>query len=76
MAFHGMERHATPKPELNIQKSRWPRSIHEGARDIVRDIARTDAYVTSRRQRRQVEMLARKAQAIDFKLRTGAAAQD
>ncbi len=29
------------------------RSIHEGARDI----ATTDAYVTSRRQRKKVEML-------------------
>jgi hypothetical protein len=33
------------------------RSIHEGARDLVRDIANTDAYVTSRRQRKKVEML-------------------
>ena len=33
------------------------RSIHEGARDVARDIARTDAYVTSRRQRKKVEML-------------------
>jgi hypothetical protein len=34
-----------------------PRSIFEGARDMARDIARTDAYVTSRRQRKKVEML-------------------
>lgn len=33
------------------------RSIHEGARDLARDIASTDAYVTSRRQRKKVEML-------------------
>ncbi len=33
------------------------RSIHEGARDMARDIAKTDAYVTSRRQRKKVEML-------------------
>jgi transposase len=33
------------------------RSIHEGARDLARDIATTDAYVTSRRQRKKVEML-------------------
>ena len=32
-------------------------SIHEGARDVARDIARTDAYVTSRRERKKVEML-------------------
>ena len=34
-----------------------PRSIHEGARDMARDIAATDAYVTSRRERKKVEML-------------------
>jgi hypothetical protein len=33
------------------------RSIHESARDMARDIAMTDAYVTSRRQRKKVEML-------------------
>ncbi|WP_066827985.1 IS1182 family transposase [Sphingomonas mali] len=33
------------------------RSIHEGARDMARDIAASDAYVTSRRQRKKVEML-------------------
>src|SRR3546814_1947482 len=33
------------------------RSIHEGARDVARDIAKTDAYRTSRRQRKKVEML-------------------
>jgi hypothetical protein len=34
-----------------------PRSIHEGARDMARDIATTDAYRTSRRERKKVEML-------------------
>ena len=34
-----------------------PRSIHEGARDFARDIAKTEAYLTSRRQRKKVEML-------------------
>lgn len=34
-----------------------PRSIHEGARDMAREIAKTDAYRTSRRQRKKVEML-------------------
>jgi hypothetical protein len=34
-----------------------PRSIHENARDVARDIARTEAYVTSRRQRKKIEML-------------------
>ena len=33
------------------------RSVHEGARDMARDIAMTDAYVISRRQRKKVEML-------------------
>lgn len=33
------------------------RSIHEGARDMARDIAKTAAYLTSRRQRKKVEML-------------------
>ncbi len=33
------------------------RSIHEGARDMARDIAQTDAYETSRRNRKKVEML-------------------
>jgi transposase len=34
-----------------------PRSIHEGARDLARDLALTDAYATSRRERKKVEML-------------------
>ena len=34
-----------------------PRSIHEGARDVARDIARTDPYVTSRRERKKIKML-------------------
>jgi transposase len=33
------------------------RSIHEGARDLARDLSLTDAYLTSRRQRKKVEML-------------------
>ncbi|MBV9913293.1 MAG: IS1182 family transposase [Sinobacteraceae bacterium] len=33
------------------------RSIHEGARDMARDIANTEAYVTSRHERKKVEML-------------------
>ena len=33
------------------------RSIHEGARDLAREIAKTDAYQTSRYQRKKVEML-------------------
>ena len=38
------------------------RSIHEGARDMARDIATSDAYITSRRQRKKVEMLVRAPQ--------------
>ncbi len=34
-----------------------PRSIHEGARDLARDLSLTDAYVASRRERKKVEML-------------------
>ncbi len=34
-----------------------PRSIHEGARDLARDIATTEVYKTSRRERKKVEML-------------------
>jgi Transposase DDE domain len=33
------------------------RSIHEGARDVARAIATTDAYLVSHRQRKKVEML-------------------
>lgn len=33
------------------------RSIHEGARDLSRDLAKTDAFIASRRARRKVEML-------------------
>ena len=41
----------------NAPARKVPRSIHEGARDMARDIAETDAYVTSRRERKKVEML-------------------
>jgi transposase len=34
-----------------------PRSIYEGARDLARDIAKTEAYQISRRERKKVEML-------------------
>jgi len=34
-----------------------PRHLHEGARDLAREIAKTDAYAVSRRQRKKVEML-------------------
>jgi transposase len=34
-----------------------PRSIHEGARDMARDLALTNAYAVSRRERKKIEML-------------------
>ena len=33
------------------------RPTHERARDIAREIAKTEAYVTSRRERKKIEML-------------------
>ena len=36
---------------------RVTRSIHEAARDKARAIAKTDAYIVSRRERKKVEML-------------------
>ena len=45
--------HCCPKTPVR----KVTRSVHEGARDIARDIAKTDAYLTSRRQRKKVEML-------------------
>jgi hypothetical protein len=47
------------KPQCcpNAPARKLLRSIHEGARDVARDIAATDAYVTSRRERKKVEML-------------------
>ena len=41
----------------NAPARKIPRSIHEGARDVAREIAKTEAYATSRRQRKKVEML-------------------
>jgi hypothetical protein len=41
----------------NAPARKIPRSIYEGARDLARDIAKTDAYQTSRCQRKKVEML-------------------
>jgi Transposase DDE domain len=41
----------------NTPARKVTRSIYEGARDFARDIAKTDVYVTSRRERKKVEML-------------------
>jgi IS5 family transposase len=46
-----------PRCTPNMPARKVTRSAHEGARDMARDIATTDAYVTSRRQRKKVEML-------------------
>ena len=46
-----------PRCTPNTPARKVARSIHEGARDMARDIATTDAYVTSRRQRKKIEML-------------------
>ncbi len=41
----------------NMPARKIMRSIHEGARDVARDIATTDAYLVSRRERKKIEML-------------------
>jgi len=46
-----------PRCCSNAPARKLLRSIHEGARDLARDIAKTEAYVTSRRERKKVEML-------------------
>lgn len=40
----------------NTPMRKVTRSIHEDARDFARDIAKTDAYVVSRRERKKVPM--------------------
>ena len=41
----------------NVPARKVPRSIYENVRDVARDIAKTEAYVTSRRERKKIEML-------------------
>jgi transposase len=41
----------------NALARKVPRSIHEAARDKARTIAKTEAYIVSRRERKKVEML-------------------
>jgi len=41
----------------NAPARKVPRSIHEAARDKARAIAKTEAYIVSRRERKKVEML-------------------
>jgi hypothetical protein len=46
-----------PKCTPNMPACKIARCIHEAARDKARAIAKTEAYVVSRRQRKKVEML-------------------
>jgi hypothetical protein len=46
-----------PKCCPNVPARKIARSIHEAARDKARAIAKTEAYVASRRERKKVEML-------------------
>ena len=46
-----------PQCTPNAPARKITRSIHEGARDMARDIATTDAYLVSSRERKKVEML-------------------
>jgi len=46
-----------PRCRPGNQGRKLLRSIHEGARDLARDLSLTDAYLTSRRERKKVEML-------------------
>jgi hypothetical protein len=41
----------------NTPARKIPRSIHEGARDLTREITKSAIYATSRRERKKVEML-------------------
>ncbi len=40
-----------------VEARKIPRSVHEGARDLARVIAEEDEWLTSRRERKKVEML-------------------
>jgi hypothetical protein len=51
------------------------RSIHEAARDVAREIAKTDAYWTSMRQRKKVEMLFAHLKRINDRFPPSAASQ-
>ena len=49
----GLKPHCAPRTATR----KIVRSVHEGARDLARDISKSDAYLVSRRQRKKVEML-------------------
>jgi hypothetical protein len=40
-----------------MPRPQGPRSIYENARDVAREIAKTEAYVASRRERKKIEIL-------------------
>jgi hypothetical protein len=46
-----------PKCSPNMSARKIARSVHEAARDKARAIAKTEAYIVSRRERKKVEML-------------------
>jgi hypothetical protein len=46
-----------PPCRPNASARKILRSIHEGARDLARDLLPIDAYLTSRRERKKVVML-------------------
>jgi len=49
--------HLNPRCCPRAPARKISRSVYEGARDLAREIAKTEAYQTSRRQRKKVEML-------------------
>lgn len=64
----GLIRYRARKGDCNVCTLKWQccpkeparkvlRSINQGARDMARDIAKTDAYDVSRKNRKKVEML-------------------
>ncbi len=50
---------------VRVQPARKiPRSIHEGAREMARDLSLTDAHATSQRERKKIENAARGSSVI------------
>src|SRR6202042_3025158 len=47
---------SSPSAAPNVPARKIARSVHEGARDKVRAIAKTEAYAVSCRERKKVEM--------------------
>ena len=55
--LEGIREELKPKCCPSLPHRKVPRSVHENARDVARRITATDAYDTSRRERKKVEML-------------------